>query len=391
MLLTDLSKIDEVYLQELCDSSTPESDTLDFKKVPPLKGTAGNQEFVKDVCAFANGSGGDIVLGVEEQKSLALALAPISGESADALKRRLLQVLDAGAEPRIHGIQFKDVAVPGGFIMVVRVPLSLDGPHSFVTTGSARRFVTRNQSLTTDMDMTQIRNAFDRRSSLAEAARNFAHARLANIESKKTWRPMLEGPLCAAIVVPLSSVSGGSQIDVRSLYDDFTSLAFWKTGASRAMNLEGLIAYLSTNRPAIGAYGLMHRNGIFEAVQTGAGWISSDKFIPSSFVSLFYRRALESAQHLAQKLDISGPSLLICALYGGSGYQFGVAHAHQQYGQFSLDRDDIILPEIWIEDLPSVDNIDCLVRPTLDVLWQAFGLTHCFDYDDDGQFAPPHF
>ena len=31
-------------------------------------------------------------------------------------------------------------------------------------------------------------------------------------------------------------------------------------------------------------------------------------------------------------------------------------------------------------------NIDEVARPILDVLWQAFGLTHCFEYASDGRF-----
>ena len=61
VLLSDLSRIDEAYLTQLCVDACPESDSLDFKREPPVKGEAGNQELIKDVCAFANTFGGDLV------------------------------------------------------------------------------------------------------------------------------------------------------------------------------------------------------------------------------------------------------------------------------------------------------------------------------------------
>ena len=57
MLLPQLSHISEAYLVGLCDDETMESSTLDFKL--ELSGGEEKRELHKDLCPFANASGGD--------------------------------------------------------------------------------------------------------------------------------------------------------------------------------------------------------------------------------------------------------------------------------------------------------------------------------------------
>jgi hypothetical protein len=51
------------------------------------------------------------------------------------------------------------------------------------------------------------------------------------------------------------------------------------------------------------------------------------------------------------------------------------------------DRPDMIVPEAWIEDIESVRDVDVLVRPLLDVLYQSFDVERCFEYDESGRWG----
>src|SRR6266852_7628233 len=95
--------VTEEMLLEACQEAWPETRTLDFKWGLPGRTEEERAEFLKDVCAFANADGGDLVYGVGELNARANGLVPILGQNPDEVRRRLVQTLD-GIEPRISGI-----------------------------------------------------------------------------------------------------------------------------------------------------------------------------------------------------------------------------------------------------------------------------------------------
>src|SRR2546427_9299836 len=82
-------------LQRLVANAVPEADQLDFKRDLYVKG----EEFAADVIAFANTSGGAIIVGVEEKEGVAAALAPV--ELSDETNLRMQQWLASYTTPHI--------------------------------------------------------------------------------------------------------------------------------------------------------------------------------------------------------------------------------------------------------------------------------------------------
>src|SRR6186713_1131863 len=177
MLLEQYEKIDEAELLRLCKAGCPESSTLDFKRDLPGISEEGREkdkkEFLKDVCAFANSDGGDLVYGIAEEHGMAKEPVPITAENFDDAKRRLGQILEAGLEPRVPGLLFHQIPVAGGYVLLVRVPASFDGPHRFSSNNREKQFVMRNHTHTSELNYAQLRAAFDRTATLAERARTF--------------------------------------------------------------------------------------------------------------------------------------------------------------------------------------------------------------------------
>lgn len=174
---------------------------------------------MKDVCAYANAEGGDLVYGIDEDGGVAKAIVPITSEMADSARRRLGQVLDAGLEPRLQGIGFQEVEVTNGYVFVVRVPASFDGPHRYLFNNHSK-FVMRNGTHTSELTYDQLRSAFDRTAILADRARRFRDDRLQTIINRKTWKPMMDGPICAVHLIPITSMSGRKTVNIQSLYND---------------------------------------------------------------------------------------------------------------------------------------------------------------------------
>ena len=387
MLLDQLESLNEAKLQKLCDESYEESVTLDFKRELPGTSDKDKQEFLKDVCAFANADGGDLVYGITEQSGVAKLLSPIANvtETSDAAKRRLGQVLERGLEPRIQGALFYPIQTAGGYILVVRVPASFDGPHRYLFDGQSK-FVMRNGTHTSELSYDQLRWAFDRTATLGERARQFRSNRLQAVVEGKTWRPMTAGPICAVHLIPIASMSGRKSIDIRALYYDYVRFISpdWG-GGSRTLNLDGLVIHLGeSNGNGALAFTQVFRSGALEALRHG-GWATEPKkrSIPSSTITTFFRDTILKFIKDGKSFGFTGQAVIGAALLFADGYELGLPSALNSGYRPIADRDHLILPEVWLDSI-DVEDPDSVVRPLLDMLWQSFGVERCHSYDKQG-------
>lgn len=395
MIATKWSDIDDSTLQALCDDGAAESPTLDFKRTAPdARNEAARNEFLKDVCAFANSSGGDLVYGIETHEDVAVAPAPLFGETADQLWRRLTDMLNDYIEPRISGITCKTISFgDDGYAFIVRVPPSFNGPHRYRVRGANGVplhycFVTRAGTKTADMDYTQIRNAFDRTSTLAERAQQFRHERIERLKVGATPRPMQNGPKSVLHFIPLAGLAK-SLIDVAALYH--SPMAFAMPGnfnPERQTNLDGVL--MTGPREADGTvrwYFQVFRSGAMEFVRSAWSDVAEEdgggRFIPAVRVSRDLRYLCGLALDRARDLAISGPAIMGAACLESARHPFRIARNGGDYGNTAADRDHLVIPEQWIEEISTATSVDDVARPLLDAFWQCFGEVDCDLYARD--------
>ncbi len=385
------AEVREDRLRELCAQRCPESQTLEFKHALPGLNDKAKSEFLKDVCAFANSDGGDLVYGIAEEKGEATDVLPITEESADATRRRLGQILDAGLEPRLVGLRIQDVPIAGGgYVLILRVPASFGGPHRY-TVNNVGRFVMRNGTHTVELTYDQLRSAFDRTATLAERARRFREDRLKAINAGRGGRPLVEGPICVVHLVPIASMAGNRSVDIQALYNNFMPYIFsdWG-GASRSTNLDGLVVY-SAGRTGerSAAFTQIFRSGALEAVRTVGGTVDRDrKIIPSTGISRFVRTGIEKFLRESRSLGFAGPAIVGVAVLSVGEYEFAVGPKWFPPDSARADRENLILPETWLEDIAMVSEVDQVARPLLDILWQGFDVEQCHLYDEQGRWQP---
>lgn len=237
-----------------------------------------------------------------------------------------------------------------------------------------------------------IRTAFDRSATISERAREFVDHRLRLVASHKTWKPFRPGPIAVAVWVPIASLSGRVSVDIAALNNHFSQLAFsdWSS-VSRSMNLDGLVVYPGAPEPKV-AFTQVFRSGAMETLRTAAALRSDDKLIPSGAITKYFREAVWKFAQQSRRLDLAGSCVVKCALMHTDGYQF-LAGAAADRSRSEADRSHVALPESRIEaieELKSIEQVDDIVRPMMDVLWQAFDLERCFDYALDGTWSPDH-
>lgn len=383
MLQVALDKINVAFLRQLCADKVPESATLDFKRELAPPGESGRVEFLKDVSALANSEGGDLVYGVDELEGGAGEVAPIVGVTADDAERRFRQMLDT-LEPRIQGVQVRAVPVDAGFVLVVRVPASFDGPHAIKINGTNRRFVMRNGTTTSDMSYEQLRSSFDRTASLTERARAELAHRVALLADSKARRPLNPRPACQLCIVPLAGLAGRISLDVAKMAND-VSQRFWTRywgNPDWSLNLDGLIV-LGANDIGAG-YAQLCRDGRFEAVAVcGNETQDGQRFVASTATADFLRRELQAYLNAAHEWGLAGPAVMQLSLCHVDGYELGLGDGFFQRRKNCADRAHLAVPEVYLPAIETAE-LDATLRPQLDVLWQAFGLHRCSEFDEQG-------
>ncbi len=278
----------EAILRDACLQGWPESQTLDFKREIPGPDARARNEFLKDMCALANSDGGDLVYGISERNGAASSVVPILCDPADAVRTRLTQIADAGLEPRVNGIVIHEVPIAeGGYVLIVRVPASFDGPHRFRHDGHTR-FVLRNGTVTSEMTYEQIRTAFDRSATLSERAREFRRERCITIDRGNGGRPLAVGPVAVVHVLPIAAMLGRASVDVGALHDgeymQFAQTApSWGNLTTRTLNLDGLVIHPSQPAgEAVVAFSQVFRNGCLESVRHIGHAREGNRIIPST-------------------------------------------------------------------------------------------------------------
>lgn len=142
-----------------------ESLNLEFKGSASL-GIEENKknEISKDVSAFANSEGGDIIYGVSEVGKPPSRFGDIdSGIDASVITPEWLeQVINSRIHPRIDGIRIKPIALkqtrPGKYAYVVHIPASHDAPHQ----ASDKRYYKRFNFLSVPMEDYEVRDVRNR-------------------------------------------------------------------------------------------------------------------------------------------------------------------------------------------------------------------------------------
>jgi len=187
--LADIAPAD---IEALVDNAVAESTTLEFKRDLPGGSDDAKREFLADISALANTSGGDILFGIEEENGCASAITGIRVEDdLDAEILRLGNILHNGLEPRIR---YSHLALPcaQGTVLLFRVEKSWNAPHRVVFK-AYDKFFARTATGKYPLDVQQLRRAFIDNNTVAERMRNFRAERLGSIIAGVTPIPISPG------------------------------------------------------------------------------------------------------------------------------------------------------------------------------------------------------
>ncbi len=386
-----LAQITKTDLQELIDDQRRESRTLEYKLQVNKDDPGQKADFCEDVCAFANADGGYIIVGIREKKENNQSTGlpeDFHGLTSipDQEIRRLQAMIHDKTEPKVpHRI--KEVLLgEKKYAYVIYIPRSWAPPHAALD-GKRLIFWLRHDGGKHEMDIREIRSAFELSGLTSERIREFRKQRIPSILSGK---PVDLGAGLKTIlhVVPFSAFDPTARIDIASIPGDIqvlNALHFFGLGDpplwhDPQYNFAGLLRRsaipIDYGTNALTSYVQLFRNGAIEAVNNIPK--SDDPHILNG--SEHEKRvilALRRFQPAQQKLAIEPPFYVMLGLFGVLNYTL---YFNQEYGE-KFSEDVLELPEVLINSFD--ENLDEIMKPAFDVLANAAGWPGSKSYQQD--------
>ncbi len=281
-----IKEISEADLLGLIGTSK-EDQAVDFKKSayqqPPdseLPTNQGERNKVKnrwkvdlctDLSAFANANGGWIICGMKEEGGTATELCGIGASiNTEHEIQRLEQCAMRGIEPPLPRIEFRPIDLQDGEkAIVIHVPRSFRAPHRVHETS---RFHIRRSGRNDEMNMDELRAAFNLSESLVNRVKSFRKERVEALSERKQEEiPVLlaDGPAIVLHTVPMTFSDPTGYIDLSAFHSrNYPMWVFEKALHNGQFNLDGYVrpnGRIDSTIPLSG-YVQMYRTGIVESV-----------------------------------------------------------------------------------------------------------------------------
>lgn len=372
------------HFLDMKEDGVAEGQHLDFKRDLPDR--SKNPDFHKDVCAFANAGGGDLVYGIEEATDASGQRNGAIGEffglgdnfNYDVITRRLASLAHDGLEPAVS-LKFRQVDSSAGPLLVVRVARSFAGPHRVKETS---KFHARVNAQTVELNVGQLRTAFLDESEGARRARNFRLDRIARILSNDG--PVLLRP-GARLVLHIAPVrSGNVPVDV-SLTDttqrEFTPIDAGHYTRHRH-NLDGLVAYVASGDAAVRSYAILFREGQIESANVGL----IGEWVPHVAVETAVTLNAGRYIRILRRLGVDAPLAIGLSFLGANGLRMESGERpdwedDDKAFPHAFDRSELLFPEVVVD----TDTLDAeQLKPVFDVMWQSAGWPGSANFHPDG-------
>ncbi len=378
-----LNSITEQDLRVLVDNKVAETKFIEYKERLPGNSDGDKKEFLADATSFANASGGDIIFGIKESEGVPIEICGLGEINPDREIARLESIMRDGISPRMVGKDIKAIELQNGStVIIMRISRSWALPH-MVIFQKDYRFYTRNANGKHPMDVSEIRAAITLSETIIEKIRNFRLARLSMITSGETPLQFSDYPVIVLHVVPLNAFDPSIQVDLRIVQENAQLLKTIYGGtSSKRYNAEGFFAYDINgdwSNWRICAYTQVFRNGIIESTDTRI-FSKEAKLIHSLYLEEKLFRSLKEYLEFLNIVGASAPILIMVSMLRVCGFKMALPPSIYVFDEAVIDRNDLIIPEVLVEKL-DVEPEDIL-KPTLDVIWNAAGLPGSMYYKD---------
>lgn len=379
MVPVPIEAVDKDALQALIDNQVNEGKTIEYKREIPSTAESKMIPLLAAVSSFANTAGGDLLVGIEADKGLPTKLLGVKTNDTDAEKLRLEQALRSGIEPRPL-FDIRPIVIGNDkHVWAIRIHKSWNSPHRVIRNS---KFYARHSAGRYELDVGELRTAFNFSDTVADRIRDFRADRIARICSRQTPVPLEPGGCMAVHILPLNAFLTNYAIDVAKLDGRTDKLRpigapYW----NHRINLDGVVNFASHSSIA---YLQVFRSGAIESVSTAA--IPRDKDgmrIPSEFYEKALIKSLREYMEFAGGFEIDPPFYVFLSFLDVSGCRFGV-QTNSPIPIPILQENMLVLPEVVVKNRDEEPHE--VLHPVFDMVWNAFGFPMSKNYDDSGKW-----
>ncbi len=379
MLKENIKDIKISDIEQLISQSVVENKTIEYKQNLPENSDTDKKEFLADVSAFANTNGGYLIYGVSESSGKPTDILPIKSTDQDAEIRRLESILQSGIEPRIS-CEIRSIEHEDGFLYLIGVKQSWNIPHRVIFKGYDK-FYARNSAGKYPLDIDELRNLFTLPMTINEKIEKRISERRRYLNSNSLPIKQDNKPKLSLHLIPEESYRNRNYPEIFSIKNDPLIMPMSYFGSNLKINLDGFMTYSVSRELGTFSYTQMYRDAMIEALRT--------EIVDEEDGSLYYKEvekslieAISRYMEVYKKLGIGAPIVGYISFYKMNKTK--LIHPMQiSRSTRGIDIDEIYLPDFLIEDYET--EIGKIIKPSLDVFWNAFGFEEDPNIDRDGK------
>ena len=390
----DIKNITKEDLANLLRNHKQEDSYLDFKRDLYGKTDTDKKELLKDVSAFANGSGGEIIIGIEEDNySQAKTLCGFTTTNISIEKNRIEQIIMNGLEPKLDTFKVRYIHIGNHrFVMIIRIEHSPLFPH-MVSFQRFNKFYIRKSDKNLLLDVYELRNLFLKSENFMQEIRKYNQDKIKNILEKNAILPTIEAPKILINFIPFDAFT-------RQTYLDLAKSNLKINFPEQRINFDGLLAY-QMNDKGINSYAQIHRNGIIEFLSSSnkvfdiinnpfiiANNLATEKLKiiygeKNGFEYYLIRKSYEFI-NILKKLKVQTPIYIFIAIIDAKGYRILYKNNNEEKITNAIDRNILSIPEL---ELKRYDNdLKSIIRMAFNMIWNACGEKESINFDNQGKW-----
>jgi len=344
---SELLNFDKEKLRLFLDKKYKEGLYLDYKE--NLSGKSKEEqhrEFLKDVTAFANANGGNILIGVKEPAdNLSIEQQIIGLSDGENVAKDLERLSSNSIDPRISGLRIFAISLSDGkAVILVHIPSSLGRPH-MVDYGKPRNFYIRHTESSNPMSTYEIRESVI--SSLTSEAR--AKIYMERMEEDAIKYFMGEDSMILMQAMPLIPLEQPWEIneEVRNIVKGHKRLSRYQLGLYSDDYPKLIIEGIQGRSASPDCITEVHRNGYIFAsfLNTVRHRNESKGLYLDPVICNLYHAFCEICSELMKITNTDLPYILRCKYLGAYKTVFINAHRYGEDYSQPYPKDEIVWPD----------------------------------------------
>jgi hypothetical protein len=365
-------------LESFLREQVPESRTHDYKSMlPHSKDDEAKGRLLRSISAFANTAGGVIIFGVDSESAPDWRLKGLENFDEDRDVAALSQLIASGIQPKLSAVRLRVLRRDGSPpILMLGISRSLAAPHR-VSDKYKGGFHRRDERGNREMDVYELREAFEEGERWMRSAEEFRTARVLSLPSN-TQLPHVNVAFGLSVlhIVPLGRSAASIDAEVVSprWTEQFMPLPAVGNPWIVRPTLDGWLSWAPGDN--MSQHTLIFRNGAIEIGHSIYPWLINRDQNPPSHLELqggqierHYVRSAQRAFPWLVNAGVSPPYAIFATLLGVRGKQLIGPAEMIDPPPTGFDRAEIAISPIILEEAPL--DVVAAFRPLFDAIWQS--------------------